>query len=222
MSFATTVRIMKNLSLIDSLIVQADRALRTLAAGSDITCERPSPARNLVEAELSDSERQKSAALMRVNHTGEVCAQALYQGQALTAKLPLVRKEMEQAAEEEVDHLVWCQQRIDALGSHTSYLNPLWYGLSFVIGAGAGLVSDKVSLGFVAATEDQVCKHLQSHLEQLPESDLSSRAVVGQMLEDEARHADMALSAGGYNFPTPVKGLMTLVSKAMTISSYHL
>lgn len=213
---------MKNLSFIDQLIIQADHALRTLAAGKDMTCERPSPARGIAEAGLSDTERRQAAALMRVNHTGEVCAQALYQGQALTAKLPHVRREMEQAAEEEIDHLVWCQERIDALGSHTSYLNPLWYGLSFAIGAGAGLVSDKVSLGFVAATEDQVCKHLQSHLEQLPETDIASRAVVKQMLVDEAQHADTALNAGGYNFPAPVKGLMTLVSQAMTKTSYHL
>jgi ubiquinone biosynthesis monooxygenase Coq7 len=212
----------KRLSLIDSFIINADRALRTLAAGNDMTSERPSPARPLDEAELSDAERKKSAALMRVNHTGEVCAQALYQGQALTAKLPNVRAEMEKAAEEEIDHLVWCQERIDALGSHTSYLNPVWYGLSFAIGAGAGLVSDKVSLGFVAATEDQVCKHLQDHLQELPEQDARSRAVVEQMLEDEARHADMALSAGGYNFPTPAKGLMTLVSKVMTTTSYRI
>ncbi len=212
----------RHLSLIDNFIINADRALRTLAAGSDMTCERPSPARPLDEADLSDNERKQAAALMRVNHTGEVCAQALYQGQALTAKLPQVRSEMEHAAEEEIDHLVWCQERIDALGSHTSYLNPVWYGLSFAIGAGAGLVSDKVSLGFVAATEDQVCKHLQSHLEQLPVTDLRSRAVVEQMLEDEARHADMALSAGGYNFPMPVKGIMTLVSKAMTQTSYYI
>lgn len=212
----------RHLSLIDNFIINADRALRTLAAGSDMTCERPSPARPLDEAELNDSERKQAAALMRVNHTGEVCAQALYQGQALTAKLPQIRKEMEHAAEEEIDHLVWCQERIDSLGSHTSYLNPVWYGLSFAIGAGAGLVSDKVSLGFVAATEDQVCKHLESHLQQLPITDLRSRAVVEKMLEDEARHADMALSAGGYNFPTPVKGIMTLVSKAMTQTSYYI
>jgi ubiquinone biosynthesis monooxygenase Coq7 len=209
-------------SFIDNLIINADRALRTLAAGSDMTSERPSPALPLSEGDLSETERKKSAALMRVNHTGEVCAQALYQGQALTAKLPHVRAEMEHAADEEIDHLVWCQQRIDALGSHTSYLNPMWYGLSFAIGAGAGLISDKVSLGFVAATEDQVCKHLQHHLAELPAADIRSRAVVSQMLDDEARHADMALSAGGYRFPAPVKGVMTLVSKVMTTASYRL
>ncbi|WP_323815101.1 2-polyprenyl-3-methyl-6-methoxy-1,4-benzoquinone monooxygenase [Cellvibrio sp. NN19] len=211
-----------HLSLIDKVIINADRALRTLAAGSDMTCERPSPARPLDEADLSEAERKKAAALMRVNHTGEVCAQALYQGQALTAKLPHVRAEMEHAADEEIDHLVWCQERIDALGSHTSYLNPVWYGLSFAIGAGAGLVSDKVSLGFVAATEDQVCKHLQEHLQELPIQDSRSRAVIEQMLVDEANHAQMALNAGGYQFPLPVKGLMTLVSKVMTTASYRI
>lgn len=210
------------LSFIDKIIINADHALRTLAAGSDMTSTRPSPARPLDETDLSDAERKKSAALMRVNHTGEVCAQALYQGQALTAKLPQIRAEMEQAASEEIDHLVWCQERIDALGSHTSYLNPVWYGLSFAIGAGAGLVSDKVSLGFVAATENQVCKHLQEHLQELPPQDTRSRAIVEQMLEDEAHHADMALNAGGYRFPAPVKGLMTLVSKVMTTTSYRL
>lgn len=213
---------MRNTSLIDKLIIQADHALRTLAAGSDLTCERPSPAKSIPEPELDDNQRKQAAALMCVNHTGEVCAQALYQGQALTAKLPHVRQEMEKAAKEEIDHLVWCQERIDALGSHTSYLNPLWYGLSFAIGAGAGLVSDNISLGFVAATEDQVCRHLHNHLEQLPDADAPSRAVVGQMLEDEAKHAQAALNAGGYDFPSPIKTMMTLVSTAMTKTSYHL
>ena len=214
------------LSVVDRLIVQADRALRTLAGASDLTAERPSPASRLRETELNEQlneqEKRHAAGLMRVNHAGEVCAQALYQGQALTAKLPDVRAEMEKAAAEEVDHLVWCQQRIDELGSHTSYLNPLWYGLSFAIGAGAGLVSDRVSLGFVAATEDQVCRHLNSHIAKLPAQDFRSRAVVEQMLEDEARHADAALAAGGMDFPAPVKVMMTLVSKVMTFSSYRL
>ena len=210
------------LNFIDRLIVQADRALRTLAGASDLTAERPSPAISSTEAELTADEKKHAAALMRVNHSGEVCAQALYQGQALTAKLPHVRAEMEKAAAEEVDHLVWCQARIDQLGSHTSYLNPLWYGLSFTIGAGAGLISDKISLGFVAATEDQVCRHLQEHLYQLPEADYPSRAIVEQMLDDEARHADAALAAGGMRFPFPVKGAMRLVSKVMTISSYRI
>ena len=212
---------MRHLTSIDMFIVRADRALRTLT-GADQQADRPSPARQVPEQTLSDSEKRHAAGLMRVNHAGEVCAQALYQGQALTAKLPDVRAEMEQAAAEEIDHLVWCQERLDELDSHTSYLNPLWYGLSFAIGAGAGLVSDKMSLGFVAATEQQVCQHLQKHLDDLPTEDMRSKAVVTQMLRDEARHADMALSAGGYRFPAPVKGLMTLVSKAMTHTSYKL
>ncbi len=212
---------MRQLTAIDHFILQADRALRTLTDATQ-QADRPSPARQQADTDLSDDEKRHAAGLMRVNHAGEVCAQALYQGQALTAKLPHVRNEMEKAAEEEVDHLIWCKERIEELDSHTSYLNPLWYGFSFAIGAGAGLVSDKVSLGFVAATEDQVCKHLQKHLDELPVQDGKSRAIVGQMLQDEARHADMALNAGGYDFPAPVKGLMTLVSKAMTKTSYRL
>ena len=210
------------LSFLDRLIVEADRALRTLAGASDLTAERPTPAKTLDESELSTAEKKHAAALMRVNHAGEVCAQGLYQGQALTAKLPNVRTEMEKAAAEEVDHLVWCQERIDQLDGHTSYLNPLWYGLSFAIGAGAGLVSDRVSLGFVAATEQQVCRHLQEHLQQLPVQDYKSRAVVEQMLDDEARHGNAALAAGGFDFPFPVKGAMTLVSKVMTMTSYRI
>ena len=212
---------MRQLTAIDKFINHADHALRTLSGGPQ-SSERPSPARNVQPGELSAKEARHAAALMRVNHTGEVCAQALYHGQALTAKLPQVRAEMEAAAAEEVDHLVWCQERLDALNSHASYLNPVWYGLSFAIGASAGLISDKVSLGFVAATEEQVCQHLQKHLAELPAQDEKSRAVVVQMLRDEARHADMALIAGGYRFPTPVKGLMSLVSKAMTLTSYRI
>lgn len=209
------------LSRLDQLIVGIDRVLRTLAdtPGEE---RRPSPAGDLPRSELDDAERRHAAGLMRVNHSGEVCAQALYQGQALTAKLPEVRTEMEHAAEEEIDHLVWCRQRLDDLNSHTSYLNPLWYGLSFALGAGAGLVSDRVSLGFVAATEERVCQHLQTHLEQLPEADRQSRAVVQQMLTDEAKHAQTALAAGGLDFPAPVKTAMSLVAKAMTASSYRL
>lgn len=210
------------LNFVDRLIVQADRAVRTLAGSPDLVAERPTPAQQMPDNEMTASEKQHAAALMRVNHSGEVCAQALYQGQALTARLPDVRAEMEHAAMEEIDHLVWCQQRIDELGSHTSYLNPVWYGLSFMIGAGAGLISDKVSLGFVAATENQVCRHLQDHLTRLPLQDLKSRAVIEQMLEDEARHAETALSAGGYRFPFPVRQAMTLVSKAMTATSYRI
>jgi ubiquinone biosynthesis monooxygenase Coq7 len=211
----------RHLSLLDSFIINADRALRTLTAASDLTSERPSPAKGIAEADLDEDERKHAAALMRINHTGEVCAQALYQGQALTAKLPHIRAEMEHAADEEIDHLVWCQERLSELGAHTSYLNPIWYGLSFTIGAGAGLISDKVSLGFVAATEDQVCQHLEAHLSELPKKDIKSQSIVNQMLDDEARHAQMALDAGGYRFPTPVKLLMTATSKIMTKTAYY-
>lgn len=209
------------LSPLDRLIVQADRALRTLSPGNT-THERPSPAVSLPNSELSDEEKRHAAGLMRVNHAGEVCAQALYQGQALTAKLPDIKKEMEKAADEEIDHLAWCEERISQLGSHTSVLNPLWYGLSFGIGATAGLISDKISLGFVAATEDQVCEHLESHLQDLPVEDNKSRSIVEQMLVDEAKHAHTALEAGGVRFPGPIKAAMSLVSKAMTQTSYKI
>ncbi|WKD49433.1 2-polyprenyl-3-methyl-6-methoxy-1,4-benzoquinone monooxygenase [Microbulbifer spongiae] len=211
----------RHLSGLDRLLVQADRALRTLSPGEP--CHgRPSPARAEAEAELSSSERRHAAGLMRVNHSGEVCAQALYQGQALTAKLAKVRSEMARAADEEIDHLAWCEQRLQALDSRPSWLNPLWYGLSFGLGAAAGKISDRISLGFVAATEEQVCKHLQDHLEKLPSRDKKSRAVVKQMLIDEEAHAHAALSAGGRRFPRPVKGVMSLVAKVMTSTSYRI
>lgn len=205
----------------DQLIIRADKALQALAGGQP-RASRPSPAGTQPENKLSRAERKHAAGLMRVNHAGEVCAQALYQGQALTAKLPDVREQMHEAATEEEDHLNWCQGRIDELESHTSYLNPLWYGASFAIGATAGLIGDKVSLGFVAATEQQVCKHLESHLKSLPITDVKSRVIVAKMLDDEARHAHTALEAGGIRFPGPVKALMTLTSKAMTTASYYI
>ncbi len=211
----------RQLSGLDQILTQLDQGLRTVL-GNAPAPQRASPAIELSESELSDQERHHALGLMRVNHAGEVCAQALYQGQALTAKLPEVREQMEHAAAEEIDHLAWCEERIQELGGRTSALNPLWYAMSFGIGAGAGLISDKLSLGFVAATEDQVCAHLQLHLEELPGNDQKSRAIVEQMLEDEARHAQSALDAGGHQFPAPVKKLMTLVSAAMTGSSYRL
>jgi ubiquinone biosynthesis monooxygenase Coq7 len=170
---------------------------------------------------MSDAERQHAAALMRINHTGEVCAQALYQGQALTARLPDVRGAMEEAAAEEIDHLAWCEARIKELDGRTSLLNPLFYGLSLGIGAAAGKIGDKVSLGFVAATEQQVCKHLTSHISSLPVQDERSKAVLLQMLEDEAKHATTALDAGGQKFPLPVKMAMTAISKVMTSATYR-
>ncbi len=205
----------------DRLLMQADSALRTLLPFSGQPA-RPSPAVLKNEAELSESETRHVAGLMRINHTGEACAQALYQGQALTARLPQVRRAMEQAADEEIDHLAWCEQRIRQLGSHTSVLNPLFYGLSFGIGATAGLISDRISLGFVAATEDQVCKHLDEHLGQLPASDDKSRAILEQMREDEQQHSTAAIEAGGLRFPAPVKFGMSLVSKVMTKATYRI
>lgn len=205
----------------DRLLMQADAALRTLLPFSGQPA-RPSPAVLKNEAELSESETRHVAGLMRINHTGEVCAQALYQGQALTARLPQVRQAMEQAADEEIDHLAWCEQRIRQLGSHTSVLNPLFYGLSFGIGASAGLISDRISLGFVAATEDQVCKHLDDHLGQLPAEDEKSHAILEQMREDEAQHSTAAIAAGGLRFPAPIKFGMSLVSKVMTKATYRI
>lgn len=211
----------RRLTAIDQVLTQLDQGLRTVL-GSAPAPQRVSPALEIAENELTNQERQHAIGLMRVNHAGEICAQALYQGQALTAKLPEVGEQMEHAAAEEVDHLAWCEQRIGELGGRTSALNPIWYAMSFGIGAGAGLVSDKLSLGFVAATEDQVCDHLQKHLDDLPEGDSKSRAIVEQMLDDEARHAQSALDAGGHRFPLPVKKLMSMVSSAMTSSSYRI
>ena len=211
----------RHYSPIDRLLLQADTAMRTLLPFSGQPY-RPSPALLQPDVQMNKTDTRHVAGLMRINHTGEVCAQALYQGQALTAKLPQVRAAMEHAAEEEIDHLAWCEQRIRQLGSHPSVLNPLFYGLSFGIGAVAGLVSDKVSLGFVAATEHQVCKHLDEHLEQLPSEDDKSRAILEQMRIDEEHHAERALDAGGFRFPAPVRLGMSLLAKVMTKSTYRI
>lgn len=211
----------RRLSLLDKLITEADSVMRTITSRGN-QAGRASPSAGHRDTELSERERAHVAGLMRVNHTGEVCAQALYQGQALTAKLPTVREEMQQAAAEEVDHLVWCEERLRELGSHTSYLNPAWYGMSFALGAIAGAIGDKVSLGFVAATEERVCSHLKDHLKQLPEDDRKSQLILQQMLQDEQRHGDNALAAGGTDFPRPVKDAMSAVSQVMTRTSYRI
>jgi ubiquinone biosynthesis monooxygenase Coq7 len=212
---------MRHYSLLDRFITEADRALRTIAPHA-AQAVRPSPAAAQSEAALADTERRHVAGLMRVNHTGEVCAQALYQGQALTARLPEVRADMERAAREEEDHLAWCEERVTELGSHTSYLNPLWYAMSFGIGAAAGMAGDRWSLGFVAETEKQVCAHLQDHMARAPAQDGKTRAILDQMHDDEARHMNMARQAGAAELPPPVKGLMSLVSRVMTRTAYHL
>lgn len=206
---------------LDQLIVQFDQALRTLVPGSS-TARRSSPANTVVEQELSADERRKAASLMRINHTGEVCAQALYQGQALTAKLPDIRHAMEEAAQEEVDHLAWCEQRLQQLDSRGSVLNPAWYAMSFGLGAAAGLAGDKWSLGFVAETEEQVCEHLRDHLQQLPEKDGKSKAVLQQMLTDEKQHGDTARQAGGANLPMPIKLAMKAMSVVMKKAAYRI
>ncbi len=211
----------RTFSALDQLLVGADRSLKTLIRGS-ATAQRSNPATDCKERLDSDEQRRHTAGLMRINHTGEVCAQALYQGQALTARRAEIKQAMSHAADEEIDHLAWCEQRLRELGSHTSLLNPLFYAGSFAIGAAAGAISDKISLGFVAATEDQVCEHLRSHLQSLPADDDKSRAILQQMLEDEAAHATAAIDAGGKVFPKPVKTAMTLLSTVMTRSTYYL
>lgn len=212
----------RNHSWMDKLLVNSDHALRSLNR-KPLASIRPSPSSELNNSQpLSAAQQKHVAGLMRINHAGEVCAQALYQGQALTAKSPSVKTAMQESAIEEEDHLAWCAERIEELGSHTSYLNPLWYSLSFSIGAAAGLIGDKVSLGFVAATEKQVCRHLQEHLQQLPPDDIESQAILNSMLEDEAKHAQTALEHGGIEFPAPIQQGMTLISKLMTKSSYRL
>lgn len=212
----------RHYSPIDQFMMQIDNGLRTVF-GKPLVTERPDPQDSVtVKQKLSATEKTFSARLMRINHAGEVAAQGLYQGQALTAKLPNVRDKMQRAAEEENDHLAWCERRIKELGSHTSYFNPLWYFGSISIGALAGIAGDKWSLGFVAETERQVVKHLDEHLSTISEKDVESRAVLKQMKIDEGRHATVALEAGGAELPAPVKSLMSLTSKVMTKTAYWL
>lgn len=208
-------------SSLDQLAMNIDQALRTVFGRPQVT-ERDNPAKDCANIELDEDERQHVAGLMRINHVGEVCAQALYQGQALTAKLDHVRASMQRAAQEENDHLAWCEQRLDELHSHKSILNPFWYGASFAMGAAAGLAGDKWSLGFVAETEQQVVRHLDEHLAQLPEQDEKSRAILEQMKIDEGRHATVALEAGGAELPAPIKQAMRLTSKLMTTTAYRI
>ena len=203
----------------DQLLGGLDQALRTVF-GPPPEAQRPSPAAAMPEADLDAAQRELAARLMRINHAGEICAQALYQGQALTAQLPNVRDKMEQAATEENDHLAWTAERLRELGAHTSYLNPLWYAGSFAIGATAGLAGDRWSLGFVAETERQVVKHLDSHLEQLAPADEKSRAILNQMREDEGKHATVAIESGAAALPEPIRQTMRLMSKVMTATAY--
>ena len=206
--------------LADKFITHFDTALRTLFAQAH--SQRPPPDAGLDEAELSAAEKQHALGLMRVNHVGEVCAQALYQGQALTARDHSNKQALAHAAQEEVEHLAWTAQRVRELGGRTSVLNPLWYASSFAVGVGAGLLGDKWNLGFLEETEHQVSAHLDSHLQALPAQDAKSRAIVAQMKSDELQHAHMAHDFGAAALPLPVKQLMALSSKVMTTISYRI
>jgi ubiquinone biosynthesis monooxygenase Coq7 len=203
----------------DVVFLLADDALTTLF-GRPRTTGRENPGATVDEGQLSTFEKAQSARLMRVNHSGEVCAQALYRSQALTARSGALKKRMVQAAREENDHLRWCEDRIETLGGKKSLLNPIWYAGSFALGAVAGLIGDRWNLGFLAETERQVEKHLEGHLDRLPESDARSRAVVRQMKEDELSHATSALQAGAAELPDPIKNWMRLTSRVMTKTSH--
>lgn len=203
---------------LDKAITEFDKGLRTLFAHAPTL--RPLPGKGLPDAELSAEEKRLAASLMRINHSGEVCAQALYQGQALTARNQEVKAALEQAAWEETEHLNWTETRIAELGGHTSLLNPLWYTGSLALGALAGSLGDKWNLGFLAETERQVEQHLDSHLGRLPQQDEKSRAILEQMKSDEIQHATTALEHGGAELPLPVKTAMKLSSKIMTTTAY--
>jgi ubiquinone biosynthesis monooxygenase Coq7 len=207
------------LTLIDGLIREFDRALRTVAAAN--VAARPNPAATCPESVTLPEARRHAAGLMRVNHAGEIAAQALYHGQALTARNPKVRAALLEAARDETDHLAWCEQRVRELGSRTSLLAPVWYAGSFAIGALAGLAGDRNSLGFVAETEKQVIEHLESHLHELPPDDERSRRIVAQMQADEARHGAEARDAGGRDLPGPVRNLMRRTARVMTRAAYR-
>jgi ubiquinone biosynthesis monooxygenase Coq7 len=209
------------LSPLDKLCLHFDKALKTLAPNPHKKAHRPHGAATLLEADLTEAEKKQAARLMRVNHVGEVCAQALYRGQALTAQLPTVREQMNAASNEEQDHLHWCQERIIQLDGHTSYLNPLFYAGAFALGALAGKMGDKWSLGFVAETEGQVSEHLKEHLEKLPPQDQKTRLILQKMLKEEAQHAQTALEAGGAELPLPIKKSMRFAAKCMTSSAYY-
>ena len=207
------------MALVDEFITRVDQALKTLTGKH--TAIREYPAVAMADSTLNEDEAQHATGLMRVNHTGEICAQALYEGQVLTARKTEIKKSLKQAADEESDHLAWCEQRLDELGGRPSVLNPLFYAASYAMGAVTGLLGDRISLGFVEATEDQVCQHLERHLASLPEGDERSREIVRRMREDEAQHGINALRAGGKEFPEPVKRTMALISRVMTETTYR-
>ena len=215
------LRYPRTMTPLDALISSADVALRTLSHSAHAARAMPVPAQAPAAETLSIDQRRLSGALMRINHVGEVCAQALYAAQALTARTPELRCQMQAAAREETDHLAWTERRLTELGGRTSLLNPLWYAGAFAIGLAAGRAGDRISLGFVVETERQVEAHLADHLQRLPEHDLASRAVVAQMKDDEGRHADLALQAGAAPVPAPVRWLMRAAARVMTRTAHY-
>lgn len=211
----------RDFSLIDNFFIHADLARKTLCVQPK-EHQRTYPAKNSIENNLSEQEKKHAAGLMRVNHAGEVCAQALYQGQALTTRSYFIKEKMQEAADEELDHLAWCNQRLYELNSHTSYLNLFWYCGALSIGLVAGMIGDRWSLGFLAETEEQVVQHLESHLGALPQQDEKSRTIVEQMHEDESKHRDMAFEAGAADLPGFIKIMMAMSSKVMTKLAYYI
>jgi 3-demethoxyubiquinol 3-hydroxylase len=207
-------------SFLDRCCLSLDQALRTLR--DQVRATKPYPAKDMADDTLNEKMRQHAAGLMRVNHTGEVCAQALYHGQGIVSRNPRLQEKMQAAAEEEGDHLAWCKQRLTELNSHSSYLNPLWYAGSFCIGLSAGMIGDAWSLGFVVETERQVIRHLEKHLQSLPKNDKRSQRILEQMESDEAAHRDEALQLGARELPRPIKTLMNYVSKIMVKTAYRI
>jgi len=210
----------RQLTPLDRLLSGVNNALRTVAAPAGRSA-RPNPAEDVEEADLSERDKAHAAGLMRVNHAGEVAAQGLYQGHAAVARDGSIERQMQDAADEELDHLAWCEQRLVELGENPSVLSPLWYAGAFAIGAASGALGDKWSLGFIAETEDQVCAHLDSHLDRLPQEDARSRVIVSTMRDEEAEHGENALEAGAAELPRPVKRLMKLTARVMTTTAYR-
>ena len=210
----------RQLTPIDRFLAGVNDALQTIAVPAS-RAARPNPAADIDEGELDARQKTHAAGLMRVNHAGEIAAQGLYQGHAAVARDAAISEQMHEAAEEEFDHLAWCEQRLAELDSGPSKLNPLWYAGSFAIGAASGLLGDKWSLGFIAETEKQVCEHLNGHLQRLPDDDKRSRAIVNQMHDEEEQHGANAIAAGAAELPRPVKDLMRLTSKVMTKTAYR-
>lgn len=211
----------RHLTPLDRLLASANNALKTVVAPAGQSA-RQNPAKDLPDAELSAAQRRHAAGLMRVNHAGEVAAQGLYQGHAAVARSPEIEGQMHRAAEEEFDHLAWCEQRLTELDAKPSVLSPVWYAGAFAIGAASGVLGDKWSLGFIAETEKQVCAHLDSHLDRLPDDDTKSRAIVKQMRDEEEEHGANAKDAGAADLPAPVLRLMQLTARVMTSTAYRL